>query len=188
MEASGWPKGADTDEKKTTFLAQFLKREGIQLEAENVKKNPGLRPVPKLALNSFWGKFGQRSNMMNGAFFTDPSKLLELLMDETNILHSILPFGATPEETEMVYVSTTKEEEFVDILPNTNVVVAAFTTSTARLKLYSYLEKLQDRALYFDTGKHPFTFEFSSVFSIDPLKNFEKLYCTILGFQTRSSI
>ena len=35
--------------------------------------------------------------------------------------------------------------------PLTNVVLAAFTTAHARLKLYSYLEKLQEQVLYFDT-------------------------------------
>ena len=43
------------------------------------------------------------------------------------------------------------EEEFVTTSPFTNVVVAAFTTTHARLKLYSYLEKLQEQVLYFDT-------------------------------------
>ncbi|MCP3666870.1 MAG: hypothetical protein GY696_30985 [Gammaproteobacteria bacterium] len=37
---------------------------------------------------------------------------------------------------------------------NTNVVLAAYVTSHVRLRLYSYLEKLQDRVLYFDTGKN----------------------------------
>ena len=34
---------------------------------------------------------------------------------------------------------------------STNVCIAAFVTTYARLKLYSELEKLQDRVLYFDT-------------------------------------
>lgn len=33
----------------------------------------------------------------------------------------------------------------------TNVVLAAFVTSHARLKLYSYLERLGERVCYFDT-------------------------------------
>ena len=34
---------------------------------------------------------------------------------------------------------------------NTNVIIASCVTTHARLELYSYLEKLQDRALYCDT-------------------------------------
>ena len=34
---------------------------------------------------------------------------------------------------------------------NTNVIIASYVTKQARLELYSYLEKLKDRALYCDT-------------------------------------
>ena len=36
-------------------------------------------------------------------------------------------------------------------LPHTNVVMAAYTTAAARLKLYELLERLQERVIYFDT-------------------------------------
>ena len=39
----------------------------------------------------------------------------------------------------------------METLPVTNVVVAAYTTAQARLKLSSYLEPLGERALYYDT-------------------------------------
>ena len=39
----------------------------------------------------------------------------------------------------------------------TNVVIAAFTTAQARLKLYSVLERIQQRVLYFDTDSIIFT-------------------------------
>ena len=48
-------------------------------------------------------------------------------------------------------VNTSLLNESVNPSPVTNVVIAAFTTAHARLKLYSYLEKLQEQALYFDT-------------------------------------
>ncbi|MCP3661873.1 MAG: hypothetical protein GY696_05150, partial [Gammaproteobacteria bacterium] len=44
-------------------------------------------------------------------------------------------------------------DDFAQPLKNTNVVSAAFVTANARLRLYSYLEKLQERVLYFDTAK-----------------------------------
>jgi len=44
-----------------------------------------------------------------------------------------------------------EKSEFVQSLPHTNVVLAAFTVARARLKLYSLLEKLQDRVFYFET-------------------------------------
>ncbi len=53
----------------------------------------------------------------------------------------------------MVAVTYSKEEEFVDVLMMTNVVITAYTMSQAQLKLYSYLEQLKERAMYMDTGE-----------------------------------
>ena len=35
----------------------------IEIKPENTAKNPGLRAIAKLCLNSLWGKFAQRSNL-----------------------------------------------------------------------------------------------------------------------------
>ena len=49
------------------------------------------------------------------------------------------------------------KEVFVESNIKTNVVIAAYTTSQARLKLYSYLEQLKTRAMYADTDSIIFT-------------------------------
>ena len=54
---------------------------------------------------------------------------------------------------EMVAVTYKKEDGYVDELPNSNPIIAAFVTCYARLKLYSCLEPLGDRVLYMDTGQ-----------------------------------
>ena len=51
----------------------------------------------------------------------------------------------------------TQGDDFVSTSDKTNVVIAAFTTSQARLKLYSVLERLHMRTLYFDTDSVIFT-------------------------------
>ena len=43
------------------------------------------------------------------------------------------------------------KENFIEPNAKTNVVIAAFTTAHARLKLYSILEQLGERVLYYDT-------------------------------------
>ncbi|KYN09169.1 hypothetical protein ALC57_18724 [Trachymyrmex cornetzi] len=43
----------------------YQETEGIVLDKNNIARNPGIRSVAKLCLNSFWGKFGQRSNLPN---------------------------------------------------------------------------------------------------------------------------
>ena len=58
---------------------------------------------------------------------------------------------------EMLAMVWTKREEFDDPLPHVNMVMGAYTTAQARLKLYSVLERLQRRVLYFDTDSVIFT-------------------------------
>lgn len=71
QEASGFLEECKTEEKKRKYICQYKKKEGIQLEYEKIDKNPGLRCLAKLCLNSFWGKFGQRLSMRQSNFFHD---------------------------------------------------------------------------------------------------------------------
>lgn len=52
---------------------------------------------------------------------------------------------------DVVEVVTTHVEEEVEQNEETNIFIAIFTTAHARLKLYSALETLQERVLYYDT-------------------------------------
>ena len=52
---------------------------------------------------------------------------------------------------EMVEVQWQHTEEFVELSGRTNVILAAYTTCQARLKLYELLDKLGRRVLYYDT-------------------------------------
>ena len=56
QEADGWPSWAKTEEEKTLYLDEYFKKEGIKLDRNAIAKNPGLRQLAKLMLNSFWGK------------------------------------------------------------------------------------------------------------------------------------
>lgn len=57
-----------TQDDKHKFIDQYFEKEGIKLITSNIEKNPGLRSLAKLCLNSFWGKFGQRHNMKQTKF------------------------------------------------------------------------------------------------------------------------
>ena len=74
--------------------------------------------------------------------------MYSLLLDDTAIVHNIRLINE-----EVVEVSYSYEDEFADVNPNTNVVIAAFTTCHARLRLYEVMEKLDSRVMYCDTGK-----------------------------------
>ena len=50
----------------------------------------------------------------------------------------------------MVQMNYNFKDQFVDYSKNTNVYIACFTTSHARLMLYDELDYLNDKVLYFD--------------------------------------
>ena len=62
QEASGWPESCVNEESKQQYIQRHFNKEGIMLDYDKIQENPGLRSLAKLMLNSFWGKFGQRSN------------------------------------------------------------------------------------------------------------------------------
>ena len=150
MEASGWPKNVDTDQKKRRFLQEFKDREGIDLNYEELEKsgNSGLRSLAKLMLNSMWGKFGQRTNKTQVAHFTSPDDFHEFLQSDR---YNIQKFQTYPNNEDILDVFYTHKEDDIEINGQTNIFVAAFTTCLARLMLYHELDKAGMQVLYYDT-------------------------------------
>ncbi|XP_018371345.1 PREDICTED: uncharacterized protein LOC108766509 [Trachymyrmex cornetzi] len=134
QEASGWPNECVDDEAKERYLRKYEETERC------------LRSVAKLCLNSFWGKFGQQSNLPHTEIVKNYQRLAALLTSPEHEITDILPVN-----DEVIYVSGRLREEAVVASPQTNVVIAAFTTALARLKLYEHLELLNRRVLYYDT-------------------------------------
>ena len=60
---------------------------------------------------------------------------------------------------ETVEVHYRNTEEFEEQNNKVNIVIAAFTTAYARLKLYDLLDLLQERILYYDTDSVVFVHE-----------------------------
>ena len=81
QEASGWPRWCDTEQKKHQYIHDYYQREGIQLEYDRIEKNPGLKALAKLMLNSFWGKFGEKQNKPTTITIARPHILFDLLND-----------------------------------------------------------------------------------------------------------
>ena len=55
---------------------------------------------------------------------------------------------------EIIQLSYTTDENFIPTNTKTNVILAAFTTAWARLKLYDIMQKLGRKLIYYDTGKN----------------------------------
>ena len=99
-------------------------------------------------------KFGQLDNMPQVELVRDPERYFQLLTCQSMQVKNI---QFVNDECVEVYYSHVKG--FISGSDKTNVVIAAFTTTHARLKLYSVLECLQTRVLYFDADSVFFTSE-----------------------------
>ena len=152
QQASGWPSECDTEEKRRTYLDDYKAHEGIELDPAKVEKNPGLRSLAKLMLNSFWGKFGQRPNQTQVTTCVKPSEFFNIITDDRQVVHRI-----EIANEKMVEVYHTFENECKPIQTNVNIFIACFTTSYARLKLYDALDTLKESVLYFDTDSVIYT-------------------------------
>ena len=74
IENSGLMNDAECKE-----VNEYHKGMGFNFEVEpsKCKKNPGLRMISKICLNSLWGKFGQRIDLENYEFINNYNSLLQ---------------------------------------------------------------------------------------------------------------
>lgn len=146
QQADGYPSWCKSDEDKIQYIHDYCEHEGIELDPFSIVRNEGLRCLCKIMLNSHWGKFGQNPNKSKLTYVSDPAEYIEMMTDDSKEIMDIIVAN-----DEHLALRWNCKAEFVEALPNTNVILAAYTTAQARLKLYTLLEKLQDRVLYFDT-------------------------------------
>ena len=153
QQASGYPPECQTEEQKLHYISSYKQREGIQLDREKIEKNPGLRSLSKLALNSFYGKFGQRDNLGKNELVNTLEGLYNILLDDSKELTN----WHIMTEDVMLLEYTTNEKGFDLDSISGNVVIAAFCTCWARLQLFHYMKKIGERVLYHDTDSVIFT-------------------------------
>ena len=145
MESSSLEVGLNcTYKTEQEFKDIVFKKLGITLD--NIEYNPGMRAIAKLCLNSLWGKFGQREHMKQFEYVTEPKKFYKILLDD-EIDNLNIQFI----NNDMIQMSYNKKDDFVDNSKDTNIFVACFTTSHARMMLYNVLDKLGDQVLGYDT-------------------------------------
>ena len=134
-------------EKRRAYVEAYEEKEGIRLDESKIEKNPGMRSLAKMMLNSFWGKFGQQSNKCQVEALTSPHEFYRLITRDDKDVHSIRV--VTEDMLEVVYNNI---EACDPVQVNINIFVACFTTCWARLKLYDGLKQLEpEQVLYFDT-------------------------------------
>ena len=152
QQASGYPDSVKTEEEKRKYVEDYFEHEGILLESSSIEKNPGLRSLAKLCLNSVYGKFGQRADLRRTTYISTDLELYNLFLDHSK---RIQDFSIVSES--VMQVSWSPSEYFEPLSCNSNVVLALFCTAYARLKLLKLMYSVENRVLYHDTDSVIFT-------------------------------
>jgi len=148
VESSKPPRDADAtiEEHRRDF--------GIELDREKLMapENKGMRSLAKLALNNLWGKLGQRELPTTElcdqvAYF----KLMTRFRKGEIEIESIAVDRDLPNSVSVTYKELTRKDEMVRL--KNHVGIAAYVTSTARLKLYERIgdPQLAGKIVYCDT-------------------------------------
>ena len=155
-EASGYPAHIENykgkvskevfDEMCEKHISDYFSKMGILLDKNNIERNEGMRAIAKLCLNSLWGKFGQRTNLGTAIIINTKEQLFKIIDNPHN--DNINYFQLNDDAMEISY---NLKQEYVPNDFTTNIGIAAFTTSSARMRLYEGLEHLNRQVLYFDT-------------------------------------
>ena len=148
QEASGPPDWVKTKQDMTKYMEEIRIKEGVLLDQNSIVKIPGKRALAKLCLNSFWGKFGQRLNMRQTQIYHESQAnfFSQVFSDPTKE-----PVNFHILSNNMIQIEWIYKHDFQPEDNKTHIYLATFTTCWDRLKLYSVLEKLNERVLYYDT-------------------------------------
>jgi hypothetical protein len=146
-EASGYPKWVQCPKDVHRYVSGFNKSEVDQLDKEAIGPNLDKRGLVKLCLNSMWGKLNERNDRARTKMISEPQELYRFLVTP-GIEVADLMFASDDAVCASWRFIT---EENVPNVRCTNEAIGAFITAGARILLYRHLERLHQRALYWDT-------------------------------------
>ena len=160
MEASGWPQSTcscpqDKEPEfeilcrhKLAYLKDLQKKEGIILDPPKVSKNEGLRFIAKSLLNSFWGYLGMRDNIPKTRYVNNYCEVVDFFTSRTKRVTDATLVG-----DDLMLLQYQHIDDAADAPRKTNVILAAFTTSHARIILLNNMQlvKVPKKVLYCNT-------------------------------------
>ncbi|KAL3072344.1 hypothetical protein niasHT_030501 [Heterodera trifolii] len=156
-EASGYPAKCledgiseeEREQRQQQHIDNCYAKSKVRLEAARIKPNPGLRYIAKLCLNSLWGRFALRNRLTKTEIVDNNADLGKLLNDDKIELSSL---DQLADRFWMVCYKT-KDEHVVEH-DTSNIVIALWTTSAARLHLLESMQQVyctEDRVQRHDT-------------------------------------
>jgi hypothetical protein len=113
--------------------------------------------VSKLCLNSLWGKFCQRNDLVQTKVFKHGMSEYHAYLERYKATHDrfIVPIFMDDKhpilEVQIKPLKEGSEQQKQQTNDFANVVIGVFTTAYGRMELYRELDRLQDQVLYCDT-------------------------------------
>ena len=157
IECSGFPPGCDSEESKREYVSNLKERCSINLELNNVRKDPTDRYLNKIMTNSVWGKWaqnpvGQSSVNICGTIKDYHDKLLTGRVKRVSLISEKL-LQVELKNDRGIDGENRESENNRSGLGGRNTIVGAFMTAAARdLMFCRYLSKLHPaQLLYTDT-------------------------------------
>jgi hypothetical protein len=147
VEDSGYPSWVRTPDDEDRYIQQFQESEGILQNKDSIRHNLAKRTLAKLCLNSMWSRLTERNNNSQTRLISEPQELYKFLavpgIEVANMMFA---------NDQVIWISWRfADNEHVPSLRHANDVIGSFVTAGARIHLYSYMDRLRDRALYCDT-------------------------------------
>ena len=157
----------ETSQIEPSEEEEYRRKAGkLEIVLEKIEYNPGLRFIAKICLNSLWGKFGQVPKHRQNKYIDTKAEFYKTILDD-----KIESLQLSFLNDAIVHASYEMKDQFVKSNYNTNIYIACFTTSWARLRLYDMIEKLDQSVCYMDTD---------SVVYIEDIKN-EHIFKDYIG-------
>ena len=124
------------------------------MDPNKIEHNPDLCSTGKLALNSFYGKFGQIMDMKKVQFINQYEKLYGILIDVTKVIKNFHILNG-----DMIIMEYKQSEEFEELSNKTKVTISAFCSAYAHIKLWKMMNRLGNHALYHDMDSIIYTYK-----------------------------
>jgi hypothetical protein len=133
-----------------SYIAKYIKIKNKH-SPNGSEPNKGLREIAKMMLNSLWGKFAQKEDCGETKYFNKTNGIeWDKLINRYN-LDEVTHINVSEATEDYIYVSITEAKSKHLKLNSTNLMLAAFVTANARLRLFKWLDILGDRVIYHDT-------------------------------------
>lgn len=159
-EASGYPLNCESEAQKEEYIKNFYRENNVLLRKHKIVKNDTLYNIAKYFLNSLCGKLIQKE----GTSYTilhNPSELQFFLNSD---LHEIIDIYCCNDNYVVVNWKLKSDDDGNEVEPkpgfakqsekNVCITTGIQTTTNARLRLHSELNKLNERFFLYGHGQH----------------------------------